>query len=105
MTIVPLFGHADLRARIAAARARGQLPASLLLQGARGIGKQRLALWVGQLLLCDNPGNEPCGACQHCRFIGTVTHPDLHWYFPRERPKDTDPSLEDVELDYAEAIA
>ena len=105
MTIVPLIGHVDLRGRIATARTRGTLPAALLLQGLRGIGKQRLALWIGQLLLCDAPGTEPCGECRNCRFAVALRHPDLHWYFPRERPKDSDPSPEDVELDYAEAVA
>ncbi|HEX7937843.1 MAG TPA: hypothetical protein VF483_02560 [Gemmatimonadaceae bacterium] len=106
MTIVPLFGHADLRARIATARSRGALPAALLLTGTRGVGKQRLALWTAQLLLCEAPGDdEPCGQCRHCKFCLELRHPDLHWYFPRPRPKDSDPSPEDVEMDYAEAIA
>ncbi len=105
MPIVPLFGHVDLRARVAAARSRSALPAALLLQGPRGIGKQRLALWLGQLLLCDAPDTDPCGRCNQCKFSATLRHPDLHWYFPLPRPKDSDPSAEDVELDYAEAIA
>ena len=105
MTIVPLFGHVDLRARVSTARSRGALPATLLLQGARGVGKQRLALWIAQLLLCDSPASEPCGACRNCKFAVELRHPDLHWYFPRPRPKDSDPSPSDVELDYAEAVA
>jgi len=105
MTIVPLFGHADLRARISTAQSRGALPAALLLQGTRGIGKQRLALWIAQLLLCDTPGAEPCGICRNCKFASVLKHPDVHWYFPRPRPKDSDPSPEDVEMDYAEAVA
>jgi DNA polymerase-3 subunit delta' len=105
MTIVPLFGHVDLRGRIAAAQTRGALPAAILLQGARGIGKQRFALWIAQRLLCEAPGSEPCGACRHCKFVVALRHPDLHWYFPRPRLKDSDPSPEDVEQDYAEAVA
>ena len=105
MGIVPLYGHEELRARLADARARSALPASLLLQGARGVGKQRLALWLAQLLLCEAPGREPCGKCQHCRFALELTHPDLHWYFPRPRHRDTDPDLQDVIDDYAEAVA
>ena len=86
--------------------ARGALPASLLLQGTRGVGKQRLALALGQFLLCSSPmGLAPCGACQSCRFCLELTHPDLHWYFPRPRLKDTDADLGDVQEDYAEAIA
>ena len=105
MPIVPLFGHADVRARLADARARGALPASILFHGPRGVGKQRLALWLGQLLLCASPGREPCGECQHCRFMEELRHPDLAWFFPRPRLKDSDPDLDDVRDDYAEAIA
>lgn len=103
MPIVPLFGHRELRARLEDAVKRNTLPASLLLTGPRGVGKQRLALWLGQVLLCE--ARAPCGECQNCRFSQELKHPDLHWYFPRPRPKDTDPDLDDVREDYAEAVA
>ena len=103
--LVPLEGHAALRQQLSAALGRSALPASLLFQGARGIGKQRLALWLGQLLLCERPGTEPCGSCTQCRFTSKLTHPDLHWFFPRPRLKDSDPSLDEVAADQAEAVA
>jgi DNA polymerase-3 subunit delta' len=59
----------------------------LLLHGPRGVGKQRLGLWLAQLFLCEAPGEEgPCGACRPCRLSLRVEHPDLHWYFPLPRP-------------------
>lgn len=103
--LVPLFGHAGLQRQLSDAATRGALPASLLLQGPRGTGKQRLAIWLGQLLLCEKPSSHPCGACTQCRFSSKLTHPDLHWYFPRPRLKDSDPSAEDVASDQAEAVA
>lgn len=105
MPFLPIVGHDSLRARLDEQVARGALPASLLLQGAPGIGKQRLALWLGQRLLCEEP-NAPCGACQHCSYALLGAHPDLRWYFPRPRLKDSsDVALEDVARDYADAIA
>ncbi|MDE3217648.1 MAG: hypothetical protein KGO03_14665 [Gemmatimonadota bacterium] len=105
MPLIPVYGHATLRARFASAIERGALPGSLLLHGPAGVGKQRLALWLGQRLLCTGAGSRPCGECQNCRFALAGTHPDLHWIFPRPRPKDSDPSVADVEADYADAVA
>jgi DNA polymerase-3 subunit delta' len=103
--IIPLFGHASLKKQLADAVGRAALPASLLFHGPRGVGKQRLAIWLGQLLLCENPGSEPCGSCTQCKFSAKLTHPDLHWFFPRPRLKDSDPSLDEVAADQAEAVA
>lgn len=105
----PLYGHLALRARLSQAWLAGRLPASLLFVGNRGIGKQRLALWLGQLLLCERAMadglTEPCGSCQHCRYSERGMHPDLHWFFPRPRLKDGDASSDEVKADLGEAIA
>jgi DNA polymerase-3 subunit delta' len=103
--LLPLHGHDAVRRRLDDAIRRNALPGSLLLQGSFGIGKQRLALWLGQRLLCTGPEPRPCGSCQHCRYALAGTHPDIHWYFPRPRLKDGDPSPEDVEDDFREAVA
>ena len=84
----PVVGHEDARSALVAAHAAGTLPAALRIVGPRGVGKQRLALWLGQRLLCEGPaGREPCGECRHCRRVLKLEHPDLHWYFPLPRPK------------------
>lgn len=105
MSLIPLHGHNALRRRLASAMRRGSLPASLLIHGPRGIGKQRLALWLGQLLLCERPEDEPCGECRHCRYVAVLSHPDLRWFFPRERLSGSDVSPDDVMEDIAEGIA
>ena len=87
MSLHPVVGHEEARRALAAAHASGRLPAALLLHGARGIGKQRMALWLAQLLVCTRPADEPCGACPPCRMAASLEHPDLHWYFPLPRPK------------------
>jgi DNA polymerase-3 subunit delta' len=83
----PVWGHEALRGALAGAVRRGTLPQTLLLYGPRGVGKQRLGLWLAQLLLCEAPRPEgPCGGCRACRLSLRVEHPDLHWYFPLPRP-------------------
>lgn len=108
MALLPLFGHLPLRARLTAAARDGRLPASLLFQGPRGVGKQRFALWLGQYLLCEQAmpsgASEPCGRCVHCRYAERGQHPDLHWFFPRPRLKDGDASPDEIRADLAEVI-
>jgi DNA polymerase III subunit delta' len=106
VSIVPLYGHDALRARLSAAIERNTLPASLLLHGPRGIGKQRLALWIAQSLVCSSPGPHaaPCGRCQACRFATSLAHPDVHWFFPRPR-LESGATNKDVTNDFADAIA
>ncbi len=88
MTLPPVAGHESTRAIFSGAHARDSLPAALLIHGLAGIGKQRVALWIGQLLHCralDVRG--PCGDCRSCRTTLSLQHPDLHWFFPLPRPK------------------
>ena len=104
MPIIDLYGHEPLRRRLSESIRAGTLPSSLLLQGARGVGKQRLALWLAEHLLCAER-DAPCGVCKACRYVRELTHPDLHWVFPRPRLKDSDPDLDQVREDYGEATA
>lgn len=104
MPLLPIHGHEALRQRLDDAIRRDALPTSLLLHGPVGVGKQRLALWLGQRLICTGPEPKPCGRCQHCRYALEGAHPDIHWYFPRPR-LEGDASLDDVEDDFREAVA
>ena len=107
MSLLPLIGHDALRARFEDQIVRGTLPASILLQGPPGVGKQRLALWLGQRLLCSGTGPIlPCGECQHCRYTLDGVHPDLRWYFPLPNMKlGSDPALETVDEECRAAVA
>lgn len=103
MPLANIYGHEEIRALLSRSAEAGRLPGSILFHGPRGAGKQRLALWLGQLLLCPE-AERPCGKCRSCQYARDLTHPDLHWYFPRPRPKDPDPSLADVTDDYGDAV-
>ncbi|MHB8839462.1 MAG: hypothetical protein ACYC7F_10985 [Gemmatimonadaceae bacterium] len=103
LPLLPLIGHHPLRDRLAAQWRAGRLPASMLLHGPEGVGKQRLALWLGQMMLCTGE-SAPCGECQACRYALGGQHPDLHWIFPRPRLRD-DPGPDEVKEDLDQAIA
>ncbi len=98
-----LVGHQEARQRIAKAAGSGRLPQVLVVVGPAGVGKQRFALWLAQLLFCRQPGAEPCGRCPACRQVDGLVHPDLHWFVPIARPKATDADKQIEEA--AEALA
>jgi DNA polymerase-3 subunit delta' len=106
VSIAPLYGHDALRRRLLSALVRGTFPSSLLLHGPRGVGKQRLALWLAQAIICASPATDgaPCSRCQPCKFALSLAHPDVHWFFPRPR-LESGATLKDVTNDFADALA
>jgi DNA polymerase-3 subunit delta' len=101
MALPPLTGHRELRARLAGAVRADRLPQVLLLTGGLGVGKQRLALWLAQSILCQTTGDEQCGSCRACKLVGTLSHPDLHWFVPVPRSKASDPDKQVEEVGQA----
>jgi DNA polymerase-3 subunit delta' len=91
MPITRVYGHSALLGRLGVSIASGRFPQATLLVGPQGAGKQRIALWAGQALLCERGGEAPCGACVDCRLAAELKHPDLHWLVPIPRPKATEP--------------
>ncbi len=106
MVLRPVYGHEPLLNRLEGALASGRFPQATLLVGPAGVGKQRLAIWVAQGLLCDRGPGRPCGECDSCRRVLALSHPDLHWFIPVVRPKagDQDKQIDEVEALLAEAI-
>lgn len=86
--LAPLIGHEPVRQKLAAAVLRGGLAPALLFIGPTGVGKQRAALWLSQMLLCEAPSPDgPCDSCRPCRLALRLEHPDIHWFFPLPRPR------------------
>lgn len=55
-----------------------RLPHALLVGGAGGIGKQRLAHAFTAWLLCQSPGAAAaCGQCKSCSLLASGAHPDV----------------------------
>ncbi len=108
MPIPPLYAHEGIRHRLVGAIASGRLPQALLFEGPTGVGKQRLALWLAQALMCDAGLGEGCGKCQHCKLVLSLSHPDVHWFVPLELSKkggDADKQVELVEEALGEELA
>ncbi len=108
MPIPPLYAHEGIRHRLVGAIASGRLPQALLFEGPTGVGKQRLALWLAQALMCEAGLGEGCGKCQHCKLVLNLSHPDVHWFVPLELSKkggDADKQVELVEDALGEEMA
>ncbi len=108
MALHPLIGHEEVRRRLVDSLESGRLPQVILLTGPVGVGKQRLALWLGQLLFCERRSRSgPCGLCRQCRLALDLTHADLHWFVPIQRPKagDSGKQIEEASELIAEAVA
>jgi len=102
MPIAPLYGHESIRRRLRRMIDSGSLPGSILFEGTRGIGKQRLALWLAQVLVCERD-EKPCGTCLACRSVLDLRHPDVFWVYPRPRLSDANATADDVIEDLVEA--
>ncbi len=98
MNLRPIYGHDALLHRLAGGLASSRFPQAALLVGPAGVGKQRIALWLAQGLLCTSGPGEPCGNCSPCRKVAGLAHPDLHWFVPVPRPKagDSEKQVEQV---------
>jgi DNA polymerase-3 subunit delta' len=100
MALGPIIGHTELLSRFGASIAAGRFPQSVLLTGPQGVGKQRVALWAAQALLCEG-AEPPCGLCMGCRQVLALSHPDLHWFVPVARLKATEPDKQVAEVEEA----
>jgi len=61
-------------------------PHALLIHGAEGLGKRRLARWIAQSVLCDGTREslDSCGTCTSCVLFRAGTHPDFREIAPEE---------------------
>src|SRR5688500_5835125 len=93
MVMPPVYGHAEVRAKLLSALRGGNLPQSLLFHGPAGVGKERMGMWLAQQILCTRPRPDglACGECQPCRMTERLEHPDLHWFCPLPRPDASTP--------------
>ncbi|MDF1583417.1 MAG: DNA polymerase III subunit delta' [Methyloprofundus sp.] len=62
-----------------------RIPQALLINGLAGLGKQQLALYFAQYLMCANKQAKAyCGHCESCQLFIAKTHPDFIWVQPEE---------------------
>ncbi len=68
---------------------QNRVPQALLINGAKGLGKQQLAYSFAKALLCNQrlPNAQSCGQCSRCKLFNAKTHPDFINVSPEEGSK------------------
>ncbi|WP_023603836.1 DNA polymerase III subunit delta' [Aliivibrio logei] len=64
-----------------------RLPHAILCAMPDGVGRDRLAQYFADTLVCLTQGTEPCGFCHSCGLLESGNHPDLHWIRPEVEGK------------------
>ncbi len=80
MESLDTYGQEGVCESLRRAAGAGLLGNSILFEGAFGVGKERTAFWLAQLVHCEH--GTACGACTPCRKVLRLTHPDLLWMVP-----------------------
>jgi DNA polymerase-3 subunit delta' len=93
--------------RLEGAIASSRFPQAILLTGPAGVGKQRVALRLAELLLCHEEETAPDSESRCARQVRGLTHPDLHWFVPLPpggRVGDKDKQIQEAQETLAEMM-
>jgi len=83
MQFSDIAGHETLKMQLRDMVDSGRIPHALMLSGASGLGKMRLAQALAQYIHCDNPHDgDSCGVCPSCKQHRKLINPDLHFVYP-----------------------
>ncbi len=72
-----VIGHKNVISYIENAVRQNKVSHAYILNGARGSGKNMLAMLFAGTLLCENQGADPCNECHSCKQVDSKSHPDL----------------------------
>ncbi len=83
-----VVGQKSLKSKLIANALNKRISHAQLFLGSEGSGNLALAVAYSRYILCKNPGEEDaCFTCSSCKKMDSLTHPDLHFFFPTYRPK------------------
>lgn len=74
-----ILGHQNIITQLQNAVTSERVAGAYLFAGEHGIGKETVALYFANLILCKQGAEKsmPCGECRACRKIENGNHPDL----------------------------
>lgn len=78
--LTAVYGHTSAKTLLRRAAARRRLASAYLFTGPRGVGKDRVAHALAQMVNCvasAGPGTDPCGRCVPCQHLLHHRHADV----------------------------
>ncbi len=90
MEAVSVYRQERIKKRLERDLEQGRLAPSLIFHGLPGIGKERMAFYLAQSILCIESESGACGECFSCRKVSRLLHPDVQWLFPKPGSVDDD---------------
>lgn len=83
MLFSEIVGHDDLKKRLIQSVNENRVAHAQLFVGTEGSGKMALAIAYAQYINCQNrTESDSCGVCPSCKKYMSLSHPDLHFFFP-----------------------
>lgn len=76
------LGNEEVKNALSSLFEAGRFPHAILITGAEGTGKLRLAKTLAKALVCRDRELAPCDSCPSCRRAEAGSHPDIRIYFP-----------------------
>ncbi len=77
MVLKKVTGQERIIEKLKKALKNDQIAHAYLFEGAKGLGKENLAIWLASALVCDGSGQNPCGKCNSCAEVSDNSHPDV----------------------------
>lgn len=73
-----IYGHEQIKERLARAIDSGKVSHAYLFEGIRGVGKMTTARAFAAALVCENrEGGDSCSRCHSCSMCRAGSHPDV----------------------------
>lgn len=66
----------EIKKQLSEKLSEGMLSHAVLFEGEKGMGKEKLAIWLSKAILCKS-SEPPCGKCSICKKTDAGNHPDV----------------------------
>lgn len=77
MLINDFIGNDAVKSELSEIMKNGSMPHAIIIEGAKGTGRKKLAMCIAQYCVCSSDDEKPCGTCSDCIKAEHSSHPDI----------------------------